>query len=117
MPEYASCDAFILPAIVDSKGDTEGLGVVLIEALAHGKPVVASKVGGIPDVITPETGWLVPEKDSIALAVAINSILTNPELAEALAQSGFQDVQDRFNWSRIVPLWQRVFENCIEQSL
>ncbi|MEO0868718.1 MAG: glycosyltransferase, partial [Cyanobacteria bacterium J06642_11] len=59
--EYASCDIFVLPAIVDSKGDTEGLGVVMIEALAHSKPVVASAVGGIPDVIKPgETGCLVP---------------------------------------------------------
>jgi glycosyltransferase involved in cell wall biosynthesis len=110
--EYAHCDVFVLPAIIDSKGDTEGLGVVLIEALAHGKPVVASAVGGIKDVISPRTGWLVPEKDEIALAEAINSILANPVQAAAKAQLGLQDVQERFCWSRIVSLWQHVFENC-----
>lgn len=115
--EYASCDVFVLPAIIDSKGDTEGLGVVLIEALAHRKPVVASAVGGIKDVITSETGWLVPEKDPISLAKAINSILADPEQAQVTAQIGLRDVQDRFNWSRIVPLWQRVFEDCATRPL
>lgn len=110
--EYANCNVFVLPAIIDSKGDTEGLGVVLIEALAHGKPVVASAVGGIKDVITPETGWLVPEKDPSSLAAAINFILADPEQAGAVAQIGLRDVQARFNWSRIVPLWQRVFQDC-----
>ena len=74
--EYAACDIFVLPSIVDSKGDTEGLGIVMIEALAHAKPVVASAVGGIVDVIrSGTTGFLVPEKDPQALAEAILTLL------------------------------------------
>ena len=62
---------FTLPAIIDSKGDTEGLGVVLIEAMELGLPIVASNVGGIPDVVIDgESGILVPEKDPQALANA-----------------------------------------------
>jgi glycosyltransferase involved in cell wall biosynthesis len=108
--EYAACSLFVLPAIVDSKGDTEGLGIVLIEALAHEKPVIASAVGGIVDVIQSEkTGILVPEKDSSALACAIKTLLVNPEQAQRLGKAGLQDVQARFSWTRIVPLWQDTF--------
>ena len=53
---YQNSDVFILPAIVDSKGDTEGLGVVLIEGICFGLTVIASNVGGIPDVINKNTG-------------------------------------------------------------
>lgn len=108
--EYASCDIFVLPAIVDSKGDTEGLGIVMIEALAHGKPVVATAVGGIPDVIKPgETGCLVPEKNPVALATAIAQLLDQPEWAAQLGRQGLADIQLRFGWSRIVELWRQVY--------
>lgn len=108
--EYANCDVFVLPAIVDSKGDTEGLGIVMIEALAHGKPVVASAVGGIPDVITSgETGCLVPEKNPIALTKAISELLDQPEWADQLGRQGLADIQHRFGWPRIVQLWHQVY--------
>jgi glycosyltransferase involved in cell wall biosynthesis len=108
--EYASCDIFVLPAIVDSKGDTEGLGIVTIEALAHKKPVIASAVGGIVDVIcSGTTGILVPEKDPPALAQAILTLLQNSDRAEEMGRKGLEDVRARFSWSRIVPLWQQLF--------
>lgn len=112
--EYASCDAFILPAIVDSKGDTEGLGIVLIEALAHQKPVIASRVGGIGDVITHgRTGLLVPEKDPAAIAQAVAAILNSPDWAAGLGQAGLADVQQRFSWPSIVQQWQSIFSRCL----
>jgi len=108
--EYASCDIFVLPAIVDSKGDTEGLGIVMIEALAHEKPVIASAVGGIVDVVqSGTTGILVPQKDPKALAIAILDLLDHPDRARELGRAGLEVVQTRFSWSRIVPLWQNVF--------
>ena len=115
--EYASCDVFVLPAIVDSKGDTEGLGIVMIEALAHEKPVVASAVGGIVDVIRPgSTGLLVPEKNPQALAQAILKLLSDPNLSKQMGRKGLQDVQSRFNWSRIVPMWQKIFASALDGS-
>ncbi|ESA33404.1 group 1 glycosyl transferase [Leptolyngbya sp. Heron Island J] len=108
--EYASCDVFVLPAIVDSKGDTEGLGIVMIEALAHRKPVIASNVGGISDVIThDETGILIPQREPKALAKAVLAILKDPERADRLARAGLADIQNRFSWQRILPQWQAVF--------
>ncbi|NIP82505.1 MAG: glycosyltransferase, partial [Gemmatimonadetes bacterium] len=61
-----------LPAVHDAKGDVEGLGVVLIEALALARPVIASRAGGITDIVRhEETGLLAPPGDASALATAI----------------------------------------------
>lgn len=115
--EYASCDVFVLPAIVDSKGDTEGLGIVMIEALAHAKPVVASNVGGISDVIiSSTTGVLVPEKDPDSLAQAILAVLSDPAKAEEMGHKGLEDIQLRFNWNRITPMWHQVFSEALGES-
>jgi glycosyltransferase involved in cell wall biosynthesis len=112
--EYASCDVFVLPAIVDRKGDTEGLGIVMMEALAHNRPVVATTVGGIPDVIkSGETGYLVPERNPQALAEAVEHLLNHPEEADRLAQAGLTDIQTRFSWARIIPLWEALFAQAL----
>ena len=100
---YRDCDVFVLPAIVDSRGDTEGLGVVLLEALSYQKPVIASKVGGIPDVIRDgETGLLVPEKDPQALAETIARVLSDGDLAASLGERGYQYAKRIFDWDRVV---------------
>ncbi|MBN2288493.1 MAG: glycosyltransferase family 4 protein [Candidatus Glassbacteria bacterium] len=107
---YAACDCFVLPAVIDSRGDTEGLGVVLVEALSYHKPVVASGVGGIVDVIRHEqTGLLVPEKDPEALARAITSVLTDSELASRLAAQGYEHVRRYFDWERITGRWVELY--------
>jgi glycosyltransferase involved in cell wall biosynthesis len=100
---YQSCSVFVLPAVTDAKGDTEGLGVVLIEALSYGRPVVASRAGGIVDIVKDgETGLLVPEKDPRALAVAIERILRDRNLASKLAEGGLKHVEKSFAWDSIV---------------
>lgn len=99
---YQQCDAFVLPAIVDSRGDTEGFGVVLIEALTYKKPIVASSVGGILDIIKHrETGLLVPEKDAAALARGIVEVLTDEPLAARLGENGYRHIKESFDWDRI----------------
>lgn len=95
---YRRCDLFVLPACYDSSGDTEGLGVVLLEALSCGKPVIGSNVGGIPDIIKHEqTGLLVPEKDPEALAQAIERVLSDPSLYFSLAKNGFEYAKNTFS--------------------
>tara|TARA_B110000908_G_scaffold172778_1_gene243140 strand:- start:9750 stop:10982 length:1233 start_codon:yes stop_codon:yes gene_type:complete len=99
---YNQCSMYVHPAIFDDNGDTEGLGVVLIEALSYKKPVVASGVGGILDVIKhEETGLLVPEKDVEALAIAIRRILSDSDLAFHLGEKGYSHVKRFFDWDRI----------------
>jgi glycosyltransferase involved in cell wall biosynthesis len=108
---YASADVFVLPAIIDERGDTEGLGAVLVEALSFSTPVVASNVGGIPDVIRDgETGLLVPEKDPPALAAAITRLLRDRDLASRLAKQGLSHAQDGFDWRRIAMQVMRVYQ-------
>ncbi|MGB9742277.1 MAG: glycosyltransferase family 4 protein [candidate division WOR-3 bacterium] len=110
---YARADIFVLPAVIDSKGDTEGLGVVLIEALTFQKPVVASAVGGITDIIHHEkTGLAVPPADSQALARAIARLLDEPELARTLAHQGYLHIQQNYSWqaiiNRLIQLYQEL---------
>lgn len=100
---FAECSMFVLPAIVDSRGDTEGLGVVLIEALSYGKPVIGTDVGGIPDIIRDrQTGLLVEPKNPSAMAEAIRTLLSDETLARQLAAQGFQHVQTTYDWQRIL---------------
>jgi len=107
---FVECDAFALPAVVDRRGDTEGLGVVLIEAFSYGKPAVASDVGGIPDlVINEKTGLLVPQKDPQALAGALIRILSDRELANRLGQAAFEHVRKSYCWETIVARLMEVY--------
>ena len=109
--EYKTANVFTLPAIVDSKGDTEGLGVVLIEAMELGLPVVASNVGGIPDVVVDGvSGILVPEKDPQALANAYTRLATDPELLKQLLAGAQKRIAECFTWSKIVERQIAVYE-------
>jgi len=111
---YASADVFVLPALVDDHGDTEGLGVVLIEALSFGTPVVASNVGGIPDiVIQNETGLLVPPEDPESLAQAVIHVLMDTDLSNRLAEAGLKHVQTYFNWDRITRMITDVYKQAV----
>lgn len=109
--EYKTANVFTLPAIVDSKGDTEGLGVVLIEAMELGLPVVASNVGGIPDVVVDGvSGILVPEKDPQALANAYTRLAADPELLKQLLAGAQKRIAECFTWSKIVERQIAVYE-------
>ncbi|MEO0079787.1 MAG: glycosyltransferase family 4 protein [candidate division WOR-3 bacterium] len=113
---YANCDVFVLPAVIDAKGDTEGLGVVLIEALTYRKPVVASAVGGITDLVKNEqTGLAVPPGDSQALCVALHRILTDPQLAGRLAEAGYQHVQANYSWPAIIQRLIDIYEALLQK--
>jgi phosphatidylinositol alpha-1,6-mannosyltransferase len=100
---YQQCDLLVQPSITDSGGDFEGLGMVLLEAMSYQKPVVATKVGGILDIVRHhETGVLVEERDAQALAQAIEAVLTDDSWARELGQAGFSYAKEHFSWPRIV---------------
>jgi glycosyltransferase involved in cell wall biosynthesis len=100
---YASCSFLVLPAVFDEKGDTEGLGVVLLEAMSCGKPVIASNVGGITDIVVDrKNGFLVPPADPEELAVAIKRMVKDHKLRKALGRAARKTVDEKFNWDRIV---------------
>jgi glycosyltransferase involved in cell wall biosynthesis len=83
IPSYNRMDIFILPSIL------EGFGIVLLEAMAVGIPVVATNVHGIKEVvINGESGILVPPKNADAIADAVFKIIEQPELSEKLIEQG-----------------------------
>ncbi|MDE2942901.1 MAG: glycosyltransferase family 4 protein [Gemmatimonadota bacterium] len=100
---YRTSDLFILPAVVDGKGDTEGLGVVLLEALEFGLPLIASDVGGIPDIVRHgETGLLVPAGDAGALADAIVRVVEDPAAARDRVERGRAHMREHFGLPGVV---------------
>jgi len=101
---YAHCDVFALP----SSG--EGFGLVFLEAMAHGKPVIGGAHGGIPDVVEEGvTGLLVPHGQVEALRQAVESLLLNPQTASAMGARGCQRVQAMFTFSQ--------FQSRLKQAL
>lgn len=81
----------------------EGLPNVILEALALAKPVVATRVGGIPEIITHQvSGILVPSRDPVRLAEGILQVLTTPALARELGERGWQEVTGRFTVTTMV---------------
>ena len=96
--ESDGIDAALAPAdvlLLTSRG--EGTPLVLMEALARLKPVVASAVGGVPDIVRDgETGLLVPPGDAAALADAVARLAADPAAARAMAARGRRHVEERF---------------------
>ena len=87
----AGCEVFCLPS------SSEGLPIVVLEAMAQGRPVVATAVGGTPElVVHGETGLLVPPGDVDALAGALSELLLNPERAQRMGRAGRERVEQHF---------------------
>jgi len=107
---FAACDVFVFPSIIDDRGDTEGLGLVAVEAMYHSKPVIASAVGGVLDIIRDnETGYLVPQRDPAALAARILAIKNDYQAALKIAAAGREDALKRFSWESITGKFLRVY--------
>jgi glycosyltransferase involved in cell wall biosynthesis len=93
-----AADLFVLPSIVARNGQREGLPVVLMEALAAGVPVVATRLSGVPELILDgETGLLAEPGDPESLARSIEAVLEDPLAARTRAEAGRNLVQREFN--------------------
>ena len=91
---YAACDVYVSPAL-----GGESFGIVLLEAMAAGRPVVASDIPGYRGVITDgREGRLVPPRDHVALAGALGAYLDDPSLRGAVADAG-RRTAERYDWS------------------
>ncbi len=111
---YARAAVCVLPSVLDARGDTEGLGVVLLEAMNHGTPVIASRVGGIPDIVEDGvSGLLVPPGDADALAAAVRRLRDDPVLARRLGEAGRRRLRERFSWPAIVRRWLDVYTGLV----
>lgn len=114
---YQSADVFVLPSI-NAEGKTEALGVVLLEAMTFGCPVIGSDVGGIPDIIQDgENGFLVPEQRPDILAEKIIQLLSDAELGARFRKAGFISVQKRFSWDTISQQFSEVYRQALNAHL
>ncbi len=96
-------DIFVLPSY------SETYGLVVIEAMAMKRPVIATNAGGVPEIITNgETGLLVPPRDSDALSGAIHSLLTNVRLRSRIIRSARSRALDRYDFNLSVDMLLRV---------
>ena len=93
----------------------EGFGIVLIEAMAAARPVVATNVSSIPEiVVNGETGLLVPPGQPEALAEALRRVLTDPALARRFGEAGRERVLDKFTVDRMTDEWERLLLGLVE---
>jgi len=114
---YYLADIFVLPSIVNEEGETEGLGVVLLEAMACEVPVVGSGVGGIPDIIKDhETGLIAGQKDPDSLAEKIIKLLSNDRLRTKLIKNGKKLIEEKYSWDVISDKFLNVYMEVIKKG-
>ncbi len=109
---YSSCKTLVLP----STSNSEGFGLVLLEAMAFSKPVIGSNVGGIPVLIKNNfNGFLVEPKNPVKLAQAIEFILTNEKKAKEFGENSFRKAKE-FSPEKSVNKLIKVFESVLNEK-
>jgi starch synthase len=107
---YSNATVFACPSVY------EPFGIINLEAMACERPVVASAVGGIKEVVVPEsTGLLVPPADPRALADALNRVLRDGAWARQLGLAGRKRVEQHFSWTSIADKTKAVYQELLEQ--
>jgi glycosyltransferase involved in cell wall biosynthesis len=105
-------DVFAMPSI------WEGFGLVLLEAMAAGRPIVASRVATIPEVVVDgETGLLVPPGEPLALAEALAQLADQPALASRLGEAGRQRLRRHFSVEKMVGDTELLYRELVDERL
>jgi glycosyltransferase involved in cell wall biosynthesis len=100
--------------VVMLTSDYEGLPLVILEAMAHQKPVITSNVGAVSEVVTPETGILVDPPDAIDQYVsAIEWCLEHPDQAQAMGQAGHTRIRQEFDWTASIQQYEATFYDVL----
>jgi phosphatidylinositol alpha-mannosyltransferase len=107
-PYHAAADAFVAPAL-----GQESFGIVLVEAMAAGVPVVASDIPGYREVVRDGIdGLLVRPREPSALAAALRRVLVEPELSSRLARGGRERARE-FSWDVVAPRIEAIYERVV----
>jgi glycosyltransferase involved in cell wall biosynthesis len=116
-PAYvAAADAYVVPSIRDQRGNIDGLPNALLEGMGAGRPIVASRIAGIPDVISHgQHGLLTPERDPDALAAAISRLLGDRALAERLGAAARRRVLEELTWDIAAERFERAYERALRK--
>lgn len=108
------CDVFVAPSIHDASGNVDGLPTVVPEAMASGKPIVATTVGGIPLVVKHGmNGLLVDEKDSDQLSEAMLTILQDQKLKSSISAENLRITETELTWKNTAVRFQEVFNQAL----
>jgi glycosyltransferase involved in cell wall biosynthesis len=112
MPAYLmEADVFAMPSVRDTTGNLDGLPNVILEAMAAGRPVVATRLGGIPLAVQDNvTGLLVNEANSDELCRALVHLLLSKEKRQAMGQAGRARVQTEMNWRRVAERLDQMYQ-------
>ena len=106
---YAACEIFALPS------RAEGFGLVYLEAMARSKPVIGGAHGGAPEVIVDGvTGYLVQHGDALQLSTSLNTLLSNPTLAQEMGARGHQRVQREFRFNVFAKSLKKILRETCE---
>ena len=105
---YAASDLVVLPSLM------EGFGITLLEAMASGKPCVATRAGGVEDaVINGETGLVVPPADSYSLYHAIRTLLTDDKRSKGFGIAGRKRAENYFTWDKVAKHTVEVYKKVM----
>jgi glycosyltransferase involved in cell wall biosynthesis len=105
---YSSSDIVLLPSL------SENFPIVALEAMSSGKPLVASRVGGIPEIVNDnETGILIDPANIGQMVEALLRLLETPSLKTTLGRNGRRIVEERFDWKKIGQLYLKEFERLM----
>jgi glycosyltransferase involved in cell wall biosynthesis len=106
----AGARMFVLPS------QYEAFGIVLLEAMARGKPVVATRVGGVPDVVSDGVdGFLVPFGDHVAMAARIELLLSDPGLSAQMGEAGKKKALADYSWDTIVERIESIYRDVLRR--
>jgi glycosyltransferase involved in cell wall biosynthesis len=112
--ELVEADVFALPSVTAKDGNSEGLPISILEAMASGVPVVSTWHSGIPEAVLHErTGLLVPEREPEQLAAALLRILRDPDTAMEMARQGRQVVERSFSLKRQTHELERLYDRML----
>jgi glycosyltransferase involved in cell wall biosynthesis len=109
---YATADLFIGPSVSATGGDQEGFGLVFVEAMGCGCPAIVTDLPAISDIVMDGvTGLVVPQKNSVGLALAILLLLADPKLRDTLGRAGRIYVSERFDWELIAEKYMHILKS------
>jgi colanic acid/amylovoran biosynthesis glycosyltransferase len=109
--DLAKATVFALPSVIDAEGGMDNLPSVILEGMAAGLPVIATPVGGIPEIVVEgSTGFLVPTKDPRSLAEAVEKLIVDLPLARRLGENGYRRAQELFAIEKSVAALLRLFQ-------